>query len=326
MRKRTLLQSSAVGKPIENANYADICFYDKEMDNKVIVDANEFTAEAYPLSRFTPIGVVAVPSSHTDEKRPRIVSLADMNCNKPDNGTLIKENDEYVEWGGESYILDDLKTNMQCPYLSPYSNEYSIQYIGGSVYFPSDYFIGMKENILNTNEGFMTNAYSYFMCSPYKQDNTKEWIFFDENELNIFLDFEGENNTKIILEFDNSSSTDWQTANTIGDGAYEYTHPAAQCTWRYHTDGTKQGEWYLPSVGELVYCLSKQKAIDETITLINSSYNNILGLILYSTSSSTYFSSNQGNRYNAYAVSFYDGYVDKVFKSSTCDVRAFLKV
>ena len=64
MRKRTLLSNNIIGKPIEKANYADICFYNKENDNKIIVGSEDFSAENYPLSRFTPIGIVAIPSSH----------------------------------------------------------------------------------------------------------------------------------------------------------------------------------------------------------------------------------------------------------------------
>ena len=90
MRKRSLLCKNIIGKPISEANYADICFYDKENDNKIIVTSEDFSAEDYPLSRFTPIGIVAVPSSHTEEKRPRIVSLAEMNYSTPDSGSITE--------------------------------------------------------------------------------------------------------------------------------------------------------------------------------------------------------------------------------------------
>ena len=98
MRKRVLL-SSKLGKPIENANYADVCFYDKENDNKIIVELTEINATDYPLSRFTPIGIVAVPSEHTVEKRPRITSLVNMNCDTPDSGSVTEY--QYIRWGGE---------------------------------------------------------------------------------------------------------------------------------------------------------------------------------------------------------------------------------
>ena len=88
MRKRSLLSNNIIGKPIETANYADICFYDKENDNKIIVGSEDFSVDEYPLSRFTPIGIVAVPSEHTDEQRPRILSLAEMNYNTPDSGNV----------------------------------------------------------------------------------------------------------------------------------------------------------------------------------------------------------------------------------------------
>lgn len=99
MRKRALLSNNVIGKPIEEANYADICFFDKINKNKIIVETETFSAEDYPLSRFTPIGIVAVPSSHTDEKRPRITSLVNMNSDTPDSGSVTEY--EYIRWGGE---------------------------------------------------------------------------------------------------------------------------------------------------------------------------------------------------------------------------------
>lgn len=49
MRKRILLSDNIIGKPIEEANYADICFYDKEDDSKIIVGSEDFSADIYPF-------------------------------------------------------------------------------------------------------------------------------------------------------------------------------------------------------------------------------------------------------------------------------------
>jgi len=51
-----------------------------------------------------------------------------------------------------------------------------------------------------------------------------------------------------ILAVDNSNSTAWKTASKINNTTNsQYTHPAAQCCWRYHTTGTNQGDWCLPT-------------------------------------------------------------------------------
>lgn len=51
-----------------------------------------------------------------------------------------------------------------------------------------------------------------------------------------------------ILAVDNSNSTAWKTASKITNTTdSQYIHPAAQCCWRYHTTGTNQGDWCLPT-------------------------------------------------------------------------------
>lgn len=62
-------------------------------------------------------------------------------------------------------------------------------------------------------------------------------------------DKDGKSNTAAVLEYA-TGQTDWRTAaeiNNSGDG----TFPAFECSWRYHTSGTSQGDWYVPAVGEL---------------------------------------------------------------------------
>ena len=52
--------------------------------------------------------------------------------------------------------------------------------------------------------------------------------------------------TQAVLAIDNGNSTAWKTASTISTtSTSRYTHPAAQCTWRFSPAGTSQGEWYV---------------------------------------------------------------------------------
>ena len=256
MRKRSLLSNNNIIKPIETANYADICFYDKENDEKIIVSSEDFSADYFPLSHYTPIGIVAVPSSHTNEQRPRIISLAAMHLT-PDSGNVTSQ--QRIYWGGYNYTVTDLPSKSQLPYLSNLSEDEAVNYGADICYLPSDEWSGRTNNPLNSLEGFAIDS-TYKMCSPYKEDGSKEPRYFDtSNTGNVLADFNGKANTEKILEVDNSDSTSWQTATTISnDGFNQYLHPAAQCTWRFHTDGTKQGDCYLPSEGELGYALARK--------------------------------------------------------------------
>lgn len=325
MRKRTLLSNNIIGKPIETANYADICFYDKENDNKIIVTSEDFSADEYPLSQYTPIGIVAVPSSHTEEGRPRIVSLAAMNYDTPDSGSVTKY--QYIYWGCSGYEVTDLPTKNEFPYLTILSENGTVNYYTSYCFLPSDAFSGETDNPLNSLEGFYDNNDTYRMCSPYKEDGSKELRYFDtSNTGNVLADFDGKWNTEKILAVDNSNSTDWQTAPTISNERYEqHVHPAAQCCWRYHTDGTHQGDWYLPSAGEFGYVLARYGSINLAINTLNTQYSTKLGILLgdYWVA---YWSSTQHSSENAVYVYFATGSVKDYHKNTENYVRAFLAI
>ena len=324
MRKRSLILNDIEGKPIEEANYADICFYDKEKDNKIIVETESFDASNFPLSRFTPIGIVAVPSSHTDEQRPRIVSLAEMNYNTPDSGSVTEYQNIY--WGGREYEVTDLPTKDQFPYLSSLTENGTVKYNTEYCYLPSDNFSARTENPLNSLEYFYYSGSLYnFMCSPYKEDGSKEERYFESsNTGNVLADFDGKANTEKILAEDNSYSTDWQTAITISNSSSsQFIHTAARCCWRFHTDGTKQGDWYLPSEGELGYALARKGSINLAINTLNTKYNETLGIKF---GTDTYWSSTQYSVIYAVSMNFSYGRVNKGHKVSNGYVRAFLNI
>lgn len=60
--------------------------------------------------------------------------------------------------------------------------------------------------------------------------------------------------------------------NVSNKGYNQYVHPAAQCCYRFHTEGTNQGDWYLPSAGELGYAIARKHSIDNVIRKINKEY------------------------------------------------------
>ena len=311
-------------KNIEDATYGDICFYDKKNDEKIIVDKNEFYPCSLPLSDYTPIGIVAIPSSHTDEQRPRIVSLAAMSYDTPDSGSLT--NKQSMSWGGYNYNFTDLQAKNQYPYLSSLTEDEIVNYTTNNCYLPSDNFSARTENPLNSLEYFYYSGSSYnFMCSPYKEDGSKEERYFDSsNTGNVLADFDGKSNTEKILAVDNSYSTDWQTATTISNSSsIQFIHTAARCCWRFHTDGTKQGDWYLPSEGELGYALARKGSINFSVNTLNTQYSTTLGIQF---GTDAYWSSTQYSVIYAVSMAFSNGRVSKGHKVSNGYVRAFLNI
>ena len=93
-----------------------------------------------------------------------------------------------------------------------------------------------------------------------------------------------------------------------------YCAPACCCV-AYSTPGTKSGDWYLPSVGELYQIYANKVAINEKRTAIKGS----------GFSKSDYFwSSRESSSYIEYCVSLGSGSIGRNFKDYNCSVLGFL--
>ena len=249
----------------------DICIVDNNNLEKYFITSDSI--ECISAEDFTPIGVVVVPASHTDDGTARIVSLAAMDYNNPDNGNTQGNID--ISWGGYNSDVPNILFLTQAPYIatSPTALTSSEQSIVGWQFLQnsqicSDYYTNYQ-NPYDTNSYYQLTSNSCYP-SPYLQDGSRNEIYHSTaNTGNALADMNGKSNTATILVVDNAVSTAWQTASTITNNISAATntqpHTAAQCCWRYHTTGTTQGEWYLPAAGEMGYLASRWKAIKSSI-------------------------------------------------------------
>ena len=280
MRRRLLVNNNLPIKPIEESLAADICLVDNNTLDKLIIEADDYILETFPLEQYTPIGVVVVPASHTDDGTARIMSLVEMDCNNPDNGTV--NGNEPMYWGGYGSDISTLDNKAVYPCISSDLREITAEtqtivewsdITYDSCFLPSDYF-DTYPNPYDEGTyyyiGTLSRTY-HAGPSPYLTDGAKNEIYHSTaNNSNVLADMDGRGNTEKILEFDNHYSTSWQTASTIYhvETGTSLSHPAAQCCWRYHTIGTNQGDWYLPSAGEIGYLVVRWKAINNSILKI----------------------------------------------------------
>lgn len=98
---------------------------------------------------------------------------------------------------------------------------------------------------------------------------------------------DGQANTATILAVDNSNSTSWQTASTISNSNNnQYVHPGAQYCWRYNPSNTNsQGQWYLPSIGELTEFGNVYDRYLDTISLVGGRFTIVNPSLMSSTES-----------------------------------------
>ena len=303
---------------------------------KYIVDRNSYSVDLFPSEQYTPIGVVVVPASHTDDGTARVMSLAAMNCNTPDVGS--KDVHAYIYWGGYGSDIPTLNNKTVYPCISTDLREVTAEtqsivewsdINNYNCYIPSDYF-NSYPNPYDEGTYYRTGTTSstyHAGPSPYLTGGLKNEIYHDtSNTGNALADMDGKGNTEKILAVDNASDTSWQTASTIINTGYTETiHPAAQCCWRYHTVGTNQGDWYLPAGGELGYLASRWKAINTSINKIISSGFEALALPV----DHSWWSYTEASSYGAVSLGFIS---DRAYlrsynpKNGSVYVRAFLSV
>ena len=271
MRRRTLYSNKNYD-PIE-ANYGDICFYDSDTDEFIISKVEDIFD--YSANNYTPIGIVAVPSSHTNNHRPRIMSLVEMNCDTPESGST---EDESMLWGIYDTMINDLTIKTKFAYLAEHPSgvtiDATVKFWHGGCRIPSDcngqngFDNWTITNPANKNEHFNNTGRSYnYMCSPYKEDGSKDERYFDFSDTgNVFTDFNGRSNTDKILE--HRGVKDYSTWKPTYNNGADY--PPVSCCDMFHTIGTKQRDWYLPSIGELGYVISRMQTIQNNLQALKN--------------------------------------------------------
>ena len=267
-----------------------------------------------------PIGVTIVPASHTIDKKARVMSLAEMSTTTPDTGAFTHET---MNWGGYGQDITDLPNLDKVP-------DYSR--LGSETKYNSNF---SYHNSGETGDGlwYSTNSLHQMCPSPFNGTSP----FEPDAELNPWYvkpgtataDYDGRGNTDKILahmtdESWNTSETIHKTSSSTPSDSANY-YPAAACCWRYHTSGTTQGEWYLPSCGELGYIIPRMNTLNKILNAIPNA-NGGTSKALSLDTDSLYWSSSEYRGNGARIVYTYYGNVSYSSKYGYLCVRAVLAV
>ena len=311
----------SVLKPKQQALAGDFCLYDKNTDKLTIVSQSEDLSN-YSSDRYTPVGVVVVPSSHNvyGDGSCGVMSIKAMHCTTPSTGSDSEQGIYWGVYGTDISTLNNL--NVVCYVGSDGSVNETVQGKTSSAYLPSDKFSTVP-NTYDTKTSYYYNNRGKYIPSPYKNDGTYNFAYSQtsspSSSNNAIADFNGKSNTdNIITQRGTKDYTSWKpTYNTPTD------YPAASCCDMFYTEGTKQGDWYLPALGELGYIVPRFNAINASI----NNLKNIYGVGVQLSSTNCYWSSSEYSSYFARDVRTLDGLVshnDKIYYGNY--VRAFLRV
>lgn len=256
--------------PLPETLAGDICFYDKVNKTKIFVRGN-FNNSDFPSDLYTPIGIVFVPGIHNvyGANTCGILSLPDMNCITPTTGSI------------------DVQSICFGPQVTQSTPTYNVVII------------------YNTDGSLKANGFGYLSKSgnyaystlqipdPYNSDMSRNPDYYNKtvSAYNAMADFNGKNNSNVLLGI--RGVKNYHTWTPVYNTAAHY--PAVSCCDMFYTEGTAQGQWYLPAAGEWGYVMSKWDVIRKSITLLNKVYGNIAAQL---TDNTSYWTSSQHNAKN----------------------------
>lgn len=326
MRRRTFLTLGTEGIKGSEADACDICLFNKRTKKLLIVEAYEFSVSEYPSTNYSPIGVVVIPGYHNvyGDNSCAVISLKYMNYSTPDTGSTSYQN---MCWGQDDVDISDMTNYSKVCHVGYKGSISNItQGITGEAYLPSDKF-STFQNPYDTDTYYYWDTDYSLIPSPYDNYDGRNPAYYQTSDpsstTNAMSDFDGVGNTTKLTNLATAQS-DWKTASTITDKHYNSYYPAACCCWRYHTDGTKQGDWYLPACGELGYIVAKYNKIQQSFSKLISAYGSTV--VAQLGDSNSYWSSTEFSSYGARTVSASDGKVRLDGKNYGSCVRAFLRV
>ena len=301
----------------KEAEVGDIIVY---KDGKfLVIDSNELTNEG------TPIGVVVIPSSHNvyGDGSYGVMSLKPMNCSTPATGGTSEQS---MYWG----VGTDITSLPNLDQVSIVGSGSNVGNASSTVTGQDDYAYLPSDKFSAVQCPHDTDAYYYSSSSsdsqapsPYLTDGSRNPAYYQttspSSSNNCLADFDGRGNTnKIITQRGSKDYSSWKPSTNS-----ESDYPAASCCDMFYTEGTQQGDWYLPAMGELGYIMPPFNKINEAITKMCSAYGSSVGFTL---SSPFHWSSSEYNHYFARYLATNIGYVRGNAKSYKCYVQAFLRI
>lgn len=254
-----------------------------------------------------------------------------MSCKTPKDGTLVPEQ-IYGNTNNSSnplYYNSIYYTGTNETILNKFYNSTIMSQLA------SDYTLNLQ-NPYDLDTWYYQGRNEKYIPSPYNNNGSKNSIYhsqkFGSHNLNVTSDYSGFDNTKEILEnTDISNQPNWKTDVEIINSYGNNYCSIACCCWRYHTEGTIQGEWYLPSLGELGYLYARLNKINESINTININFKNI-GILMDPMTDYLWSSTFKSNTNSWYTYNNHDShYLFYTFYSSRDynqikGSRAFLRV
>ena len=300
---RTVINGSQVFYNVDGAKAGDILL-EYNGTRKCFCSLGDWKIEMALTGGYKPIGVVAIPSWKTPDNTVRVMSLVNMSTSSPTTGTSAQELTSTLNplWGYTNSMSDVTYYSGTGIYpvievtslnkVNPASNNQSI---GG--FAPSDCLnpevsksIGGTFNSSNPIQDpwpveddpepcyWSNRSYSYVYHSLYEYYTGQ---FHDARKMiadpYVMLEYFSGNPNFATSNLDGKGETSkimaYSTTTTITNDATTGHYPAAECCNSFKTTTTAKGDWYLPTIGELVIMYARAGKINNTLRVLQETPN-----------------------------------------------------
>lgn len=245
------------------------------------------------------------------------MSLKPMDCDTPSTGGT---SEQYMWWGVYGTNISGLPNLNQVPTGNTSNGIPTGQSL--YAYLPSDKFSGTQ--CAHDTDAYYDASSDTPIPSPYLTDGSRNPGYYQttspSSSNNALADFDGIGNTeKIITQRGTKDYNSWKPGRTT-----EADYPAASCCDMFHTEGTQQGDWYLPACGELGYIMPPFNKINDAIDKMRTAYGSSVGVEL--STNNGYWSSTECSSNVTRYVTTDGGCVSTNGKRFNNYVRAWLRV
>lgn len=268
---------------------------------------------------YTPVGVYVIASNG----ETGMLSLVNMSWETPETGDVKGNADgRFIRYGGYGSHVDGLKSYDNDEARQKVLNR-QFEVVGHARYgyLPSDKFENGSGAKAQVKGKYFYDDDDNLLPPPFNADGTPNPLFGQGNDAPSFLsDNDSRANTDALIK-DVTKQEDWMTAEKIinvGDNGY---HPAACCCRRFHTVGTKAGDWDMPTIPVLASAFCDWNAVQGTLEDLAKD-----GLAVPLNESRDYWSSSEYSQDGAYYLNTYIGRVGSSYKDFNYLVLAFRRL
>ena len=273
--------------------------------------SDETTSEDLKTSK-TVVGIVVAPKEHFNDGKMRVISLYNMDSGTTTTHTGITSNVR-IEWSTSNIDITGI-TNIDSLALINANNT-----IKGNSYqgcFPSDAFtndyIQDIDGVSYAYWGKYSTTSIGFLPSPFLADGISKNPIYTDNSVTNALAYIGDGitNTDAIID-------EWYASGgTTVDGIRVSSGCPAASACRLYCPNFHNGEWYLPTIGELGYVMANFNVINEKIVAAGG----------IAVASDVYRSSTEQDYFRVWDISVSTGVVNTSngSKQTKRPIRAFL--